>query len=72
MTVIRQSLSFAIFAWGASRCSPVANASMIIGTFYHPHAGKPIASIAFHPSGKALIVASGHKVFLQPMISVML
>jgi len=50
----------------------VANASMIIGTFYHPHAGKPIASIAFHPSGKALIVASGHKVFLQPMISVML
>lgn len=25
-------------------------------------AGKPIASIAFHPSGKALVVASGHKV----------
>lgn len=25
--------------------------------------GKPIASIAFHPSGKALVVASGHKVY---------
>ena len=27
--------------------------------------GKPIASIAFHPSGKALVVASGHKVCLR-------
>ncbi|GFH21740.1 MFS domain-containing protein [Haematococcus lacustris] len=29
-------------------------------------AGKPIASIAFHPSGHLLVVASGHKVYVWP------
>lgn len=32
-------------------------------TLYTHDFGKPIASIAFHPSGKALVVASGHKVY---------
>ncbi|KAL6757465.1 quinon protein alcohol dehydrogenase-like superfamily [Haematococcus lacustris] len=50
------SLDYSVSVWQASQ-----------GQRLHHHSfGKPIASIAFHPSGHLLAVASGHKVYVWP------